>query len=86
MDSSHLSFENSILNPLAPVSGKHHCSVIFVVLILSLIVVLFTLFSFLGSFFVKTKNATIFTFMALIQVVLIHHVYRIIYSMCLNSV
>ena len=79
-------FNKNLLNPLAPVSGKNHCDVLFIVLILSLIVVIFTLVGVIGSFCSTTKGLTIGSLVLLLQVVLVHHVYRIIYTMCLNTI
>ena len=79
-------FSNSFFNPLAPVAGKKHCDVLYLVLILSLVIVLFTVMAVVGSIFSKTKGATFAALLVLLQVALVHHVYRVIYTMCLNTV
>ncbi len=79
-------FNKNFFNPLAPVSGKKHCEVLFMILILSLVVVVFTAVGVISSFFAKTKGLTIASLLVLLQVSLIHHVYRVIYTMCLNTV
>lgn len=80
------SLSNTLLNPLAPVAGKRHCDVLFAVLIMSLILVIFAVISFVGSFFIKTKGASAAALLSLLQISLVHHVYRVIYTMCINSV
>lgn len=80
------SLSNTLLNPLAPVAGKRHCDVLFAVLILSLILVIVSTLAFFGSFLLKTKGASAAALLTLLQVSLVHHVYRVIYTMCLNTV
>tara|TARA_B100002019_G_C21191893_1_gene559277 strand:- start:57 stop:308 length:252 start_codon:yes stop_codon:yes gene_type:complete len=77
---------NNFFNPLAPVAGKKHCDVLYLVLILSLIIVTFAVVGVVGSVFTKTKGATVAALLVLLQVALVHHVYRVIYTMCLNTV
>jgi hypothetical protein len=81
-----LSISNNFFNPLAPVAGKKHCDVLFLVLVLSLIIVVFAVVGVVGSMFAKTKGASIAALLVLLQVALVHHVYRVIYTMCLNTV
>ena len=80
------SLSNNFFNPLAPVAGKKHCDVLFLVLVLSLIIVVFAVVGVVGSMFAKTKGASIAALLVLLQVALVHHVYRVIYTMCLNTV
>jgi hypothetical protein len=81
-----INFSNNFFNPLAPVAGKKHCDVLFLVLVLSLILVIFAAMAVVGSFFSKTAGTSIASLLVLVQVALIHHVYRVIYTMCLNTV
>lgn len=83
MDSPML---KTVLNPLAPVSGKKHCDVLFLILILSLVVVIFTVIGFLRSLYSKKEGMTYFALFAIAQAAIVHHVYRIIYTMCLNVI
>lgn len=83
MDSPML---KTVLNPLAPVSGKKHCDVLFLILILSLVVVIFTVLGFLRSLYSKKEGVTYFALFAIAQAAIVHHVYRIIYTMCLNVI
>ncbi len=75
-----------VLNPLSPVAGKKHCDVLFIILILSLVVVIFTVLGFLRSLYSKQEGMTYFALFAIAQAAIVHHVYRIIYTMCLNVV
>ena len=77
---------NNFFNPLAPVAGKKHCDVLYLVLILSLVIVTFAVVGVVGSVFTTTKGATVAALLVLLQVALVHHVYRVIYTMCLNTV
>lgn len=83
MDSPMLT---KVLNPLAPVSGKKHCDVLFFILILSLVVVIFTVLAFIRSLYSKKEGVTFIALFAIAQAAIVHHVYRIIYTMCLNVV
>ena len=83
MDSPML---KTVRTPLAPVSGKKHCDVLFLILILSLVVVIFTVLGFLRSLYSKKEGMTYFALFAIAQAAIVHHVYRIIYTMCLNVV
>jgi hypothetical protein len=77
---------NNFFNPLSPVAGKKHCDVLYLVLVLSLIIVIFAVIGVVGSVFTKTRGATVAAILVLIQVALVHHVYRVVYTMCLNTV
>ncbi len=81
-----INLSNNFFNPLAPVSGKKHCDAIFIVLVISLIVIIFSVSMVIGSLFSKTAGATAAAILILVQTSLIHHVYRIIYTMCINTV
>ena len=77
---------NNFFNPLSPVAGKKHCDVLYLVLIISLFIVIFAGVGVVGSVFTKTRGATIAGLLVLLQVALVHHVYRVVYTMCLNTV
>jgi len=77
---------NNFFNPLAPVAGKKHCDVLYLVLVLSLVLVIFAVVGVVASVFAKTRGTTMAALLVLIQVALVHHVYRVVYTMCLNTV
>ena len=75
---------DSLYNPLAPLDGKVHCNILFLLLVVSVIVLVFAIVGFGMSIFDKKMSMGLLS-LALLQALLMHYLYRVLYSMCLKA-
>jgi|MDSV01.1.fsa_nt_gb hypothetical protein len=69
---------------LTPLVGKEHCDILFYLLVVSLFFVIVSVVAFAGSFFSK-KVSSVLTGIAVVQMLVVHYLYMLGYSICLRS-